>query len=159
MFCRLFVLAYLVRTMDINTEIIFLYGTHDSWHDPHQRFNVMVYTTYDDVGIVQLCSASKGEQYLSSMTALKTAIAERSDDLNDGLIDDIEWRRWLTHHWLPLTQAFYSEWTRARVPIDIRRSIDDVRANLGLWPVIWPTPLRLRTFADGSFSLVPPAKP
>ena len=99
--------------MAINSEFLILYGTNESWHDADQSFNVLVFTSADDAGIVQLCSASKGEEYLSSMTSLKTVIAKRGKDYNGGSIDDIEWRRWLTHQWLPQTHAFCSEWSRA----------------------------------------------
>jgi len=141
--------------MSIESDFLVLYGTNETWHDPDHSFNVLVFTSSDDAGIVQLRSASHGDQYLSSMTALKTAIAKRGEDYNGGSINDIEWRRWLTRKWLPQAQSFCSQWSSAHVPTDIRTSINDIRLNLGLQAVTWPTPLRLRTFADGTFHLVP----
>lgn len=140
--------------MSTNSVSLVLYGTNESWNDPDKSFNVLVYTSAMDPGIVQFRSAAEGREFLSSMTALKNAIANRGQDYHSGAIDETEWRRWLTHTWLPQTEAFCVEWSRACVPSDIRHSIDDVNANLGLDPVHWPPPLSLRTFPDGSFQLV-----
>ena len=140
--------------MSTNFELLLLYGTDESWNDPDKSHNVLVFTSATDIGIVQFRSAADGGEFLSSMTALKNAIANKGLVYHSGAIDETEWRRWLTHQWLPQTRAFCVEWSRACVPSDIRFATDDVYANLGLDPVHWPPPLRLRTLTDGSFQLV-----
>ena len=139
--------------MAINPELLVLYGTNESWNDPDKSHNVLVFTSARDSGIVQFRSAAEGQQFLSSMMAMKNAIADMGRDYRSGAIHGTEWRRWLTDHWLPMTRSFCDEWSLPCVPSDIHRSIDNVHANLGLDAVHWPPPLRLRTFPDLSFQL------
>ena len=40
--------------------------------------------------------------------------------------------------WIPLTERYISEWGLHMVPLDVRRSIADVRSCLGMSTVLWP---------------------
>ena len=40
--------------------------------------------------------------------------------------------------WIPLTERYISAWGLHMIPLDISRSIADVRACLGTSTVLWP---------------------
>lgn len=74
-----------------------------------------------DFGLIKSCAAGINKDHNEG----RIPLGEKSD-------------RFLTI-FIPLTERYISEWGLHMVPLDVRRSIADVRSNLGLATVLWPT--------------------
>ena len=131
-----------------------LYGTEESWDDRVVSVDVLLFTTNDDEGLIQFRHVTDARQFLSSMMEIKDAIADQKRAYETQSINENEWRTWLTCQWIPMTTAFTEYWTPACVPVDERFAIDDVRQNIGMEEIHWPSLLHICLGVDGSWHLV-----
>ena len=141
--------------MESNFDSLLYYGTKGRWFSRHYTATLLIQTTASDLGLAHFTFRADISLYLSNMTNAKESIASLAHDFREDHISEAQFKSSLRDEWIPAIDAFISKWSKHLVPIDMRNAIDDVRRNIDLDPVVWPTLLCLSKNRDDTCSLAP----
>ena len=83
------------------------------------------------------------ETYYDTWYEKYVGIKERTAIINDEKTDDmVTYMSTLRTVWLPMVEAFEQQFGRHMVPVDVRHSVSNIRAHLGLPVENWsPVPV------------------
>ena len=114
------------------------YGCLEKYNDPahHVRIHLVIFNF--DMAIVDFRTpddASKWEAEYNSVKRLESAVRMHSDVNQMSLAEKKDLFRDV---YIPSTVAFAQKWGAEMVPVDVRFSINDVRAALGMAVLNWP---------------------
>ena len=124
-------------------KILYL-GTIEQYNDSGIACRTMTHTFGSrDLSFTDFVDQKSCLSWQRNGCSLKAQIAVINDDYDQGVIS-LGMKKWRLHFsWLPNTREFIMAWGEHMVPLDIRRSITDVRRHLNLDPVDWPAILYL----------------
>ena len=91
------------------------------------------------VGMVEFLTMDDGINFINHYRGVQNLIsdireARQQKDEPIQLFKDA-----ILVQWIPLTNNFIQRWGMSMVPYDVRWAIVDIRRNVGLHPLTWPT--------------------
>ena len=121
---------------------IFHLGSIDDYHrhdgNPN-AYNAMLHTYGDNRLFVAVFEDEASSSLCTLLfTEIKNCAANINMEHRLGNISLAEKSHRYRTIWIPITERYIAEWGLHMVPLDIRRSIADVRSCLGLSNVLWP---------------------
>ena len=127
----------------------FYYGDTARYHNETMNVKGVVHAWGEDIGVVEMSTKEDLVAYGADHKEIKTAIAgffdlHRQNRITRSKLDDM-----LATIWIPLTMTFMDKWGADHVAYDIRRSIGNVRKELGMPPIVWPKILVLELATEG----------
>ena len=88
--------------------------------------------------VVDFSNQDRAVSCTRNIGSLKKSAADINSDFNSGRISLEEKTFRFRTIWIPLADHYISEYGLHTVPLDIRRSIADVRSSLDMVAVLWP---------------------
>ena len=109
-------------------------------NDLHTKTKTAVFVIQGNgVGMADFLTMEDGMDFVNRYSGIKNLIIDIPEAWQQKDEPIETFKDAILVQWIPLTNNFIQRWGMAMVPYDVRWVIADIRRNVGLHPLTWPT--------------------